>query len=107
MRRWLANRVSEKDVRDWLSENGYDGKSAQFMEMELHAIQRPGWLQIFRFEFTGLSTASQRVHLWGAMRSDERYGRPAIFVYSDESSRDAQLADWSAGLITHRRRKRR
>ena len=47
----IGNKSAEKDIRDWLAENGYLGKSAKFGEIELHAIKRPGWRQIFRFDF--------------------------------------------------------
>ena len=100
---WLSNKSSEKDVRDWLSKNGYAGKSAEFAELELHAIKRPGWLQIFRFTVT-VKTAENRIaQLFGAMRSDERFGKPKIVAHEDSQSRDTQLAEWSDGLITQRR----
>jgi hypothetical protein len=101
----IGNKSAEKDIRDWLPENGYNGKSAKFVEVELHAIMRPGWLQVFRFEVKCLSADDQSVQLFGAMRSDERYGRPAIVVSEDIEIRDLQLAEWSDGLITQRRRK--
>jgi len=82
MRSLIGNKASEKDIRDWLSENGFLGGSAKFTEIELHAIKRPGWLQIFRFEFSGLTKDSERVKLYGAMRSDERYGKSLIVTQS-------------------------
>ena len=100
MRSLIGNKASEKNIRDWLSENGFLGGSAKFTEIELHAIKRPGWLQIFRFEFSGLTNDSERVKLYGAMRSDERYGKPAIVVFDDLADRGAQLDFWSDGLIT-------
>ena len=106
MRSLIGNKSAEKDIRDWLSENGYCGKSAQFNEIELHAIKRPGWLQIFRFDLKGLTVKYQDVQLFGAMRSDERYGQPSIIVYEDPASRDIQLSEWSEGLITQRRHRK-
>lgn len=78
MKALIGNKASEKDIRDWLSQNGFNGKTAQFKEIELHAIQRPGWLQIFRFEFVAFSTEDHKVNLYGAMHSDERLGPPLI-----------------------------
>ena len=106
MKALIGNKASEKDIRDWLSHNGFNGTTAQFKEIELHAIQRPGWLQIFRFEFEGFSAKNHKVHLYGAMHSDERHGPPQIVVHEDEALRDAQLANWSEGLITLRRHRR-
>jgi len=45
----ISNRSTEADVRSWLNNNGFAGKTAKFEELELHAIQRPGWVQVFRF----------------------------------------------------------
>lgn len=106
MRSLFRNKFAEKDIRDWLSQNGFFGKSARFAEIELHATKRPGWLQVFRFELRGLTSDYQCVQLFGAMRSDERYGSPKIFVHEDSASRDARLVDWSVGLITHRRHRK-
>lgn len=106
MQTFIANKAAEKDIRDWLSQNGFRGKSAKFTELELHAIQRPGWLQIFRFELQAFTADSLQVQLFGAMHADERYGRPKIVVHEDVTMRDEQLADWSAGLITQRRHRR-
>ena len=99
----ISNKAVEKDIRDWLSQNGYIGNSAKFDELELHAIKRPGWHQVFRFQLSGLTAERQSVQLYGAMQSDERYGQLAIVVHEDLAVRDAQLADWSDGLITQRR----
>ncbi|TWU32013.1 hypothetical protein Poly41_59010 [Novipirellula artificiosorum] len=103
MKPLIGNRSAEKDIRDWLAENGYCGRSAKFDEIELHAVKRPGWLQVFRFSFRGFTVEQQPVQLLGAMRSDERYGPPKIVVHEDLASRDMQLAEWSEGLITQRR----
>lgn len=106
MQSLVGNRVTEKDIRDWLSKYGYKGNSAKFAELELHAIQRPGWLQVFRFQITVLTAEDQSLHLWGAVRADERYGPPQIIVFEDVAARDEQLAEWSLGLITQRRHRR-
>ena len=99
----IRNKSAEKDVRDWLSKNEYIGESAKFTELELHAIQRPGWLQVFRFEISVQTSERRTIQLFGAMRSDERFGRPKIVVYESLAERDAHLAEWSEGLITQRR----
>lgn len=107
----IKNRSAEQDIRDWLAENGYDGKSAQFEEVELHAIKRPGWLQVFRFALRCMTLESetaegQRKELFGAMKDDERYGRPEVMVSEDLEIRNAKLAQWSDGLIVHRSARR-
>lgn len=106
MKSLIGNKSAEKDIRDWLSQNGYCGKSAKFAEIELHAIKRPGWLQVFRFDVQGLTVKHVSVQLFGAMRSDERYGQPTIVVHNELVARDDQLAQWSDGLITQRRHRK-
>ncbi len=107
MRSLIGNRSSEKDIRDWLCKQGFSGNTAKFGEVELHAIMRPGWLQIFRFEVTVLTAAGEKTKLFGAMRSDERYGKPKIIVSAEFADRDEQLDEWAEGLITQRRRAKR
>ena len=103
MKPFIGNKSAEKDIRDWLLKNGYHEKSARFAEIELHAIKRPGWLQVFRFELTTLTADRESVQLFGAMYSDERYGEPKITVHEAIAERDSQLLAWSEGLITQRR----
>jgi hypothetical protein len=76
------------------------------MELELHAIKRPGWLQVFRFEVFCKTAAGDNTQLFGAMRSDERFGDPEIQVDRELAVRDKQLAIWSAGLITQKRHRK-
>jgi hypothetical protein len=45
----LANKTAERDIRAYLSQSGFSGRTARFEELELAAIERPGWVQIFRF----------------------------------------------------------
>lgn len=105
MRSFIGNKSTEKDIRDWLSQNGFLGKSADFAEIELHAIKRPGWLQVFRFDVRVKDAQREWQHLFGAVRCDERYGNPKMCVSRDLDERDSQLAEWSENLITQARRK--
>ena len=100
----FRNRSTEKDVLDWLVALGHESRGAVFDECELHAIQRPGWLQVFRFEVRFMTAEHVRRHSYGALRSDERYDRLDIELFDEAQSRDQRLAEWSEGLITQRRR---
>ena len=102
MKSLIGNKSAEKDIRDWLSEQSFCGKTAQFSEVELHAIKRPGWLQVFRFEVRARKNDDEWMQLFGAMRADERYGQPQIVVSPYQDDRDTQLAEWSKTLITRR-----
>ena len=100
----IRNRSAEKDIREWLSSQGMCGRTAEFCEVELHAIQRPGWLQIFQFEVKVRNANKEKLHFYGAMRSDERYGKPKIAVSLNVEQRDVQLEDWSRNLISKKSR---
>lgn len=106
MKSIFGNRSAERDIRDWLTSQGYSGKTASFVEIELHAIQRPGWFQVFRFEVHCLTADEEKTQLYGSMKSDERYGGPEIEVSPNIDVRDATLANWSDGLIMQRKHRR-
>ncbi len=95
----IGNNVAEKDIREHLSANGYFGRTATFVEIELHAIQRPGWLQVFRFQVNAKSTDDHWVKLFGAMRDDERFKKTEILFFSNNNKRDQVLKSWSKGLM--------
>ena len=101
----IANKVAEKDIRTWLSDHGFSGQSAKFGEIELHAIQSPGWLQVFRFDAEVKRQHDQSTQrIFGAMRDDERYNRTEICVFTSFSERAGCLNSWSEGLKTIRQR---
>lgn len=102
----IKNRVTEKDIREWLNREGYFGSSARFEEIELHAIERPGWLQIFRFTVEAKSKAGQWEKLFGVVRDDERKKRAsqrtAIACFAQQDEQVAMLDEFSEGLLTCR-----
>ena len=103
----VSNRVTERDIRDWLDRSGFHGNSARFQYVELHAIQRPGWLQVFRFACEAKTTGDQWRTLFGVVRDDERYRRTEIEIFDTEVQRQVLLDEWSDGLIVRRSRYRR
>lgn len=109
----IANRVTELEIRQWLNVSGYAGSAARFIELELHAIERPGWLQIYRFEVqvrpsieSDSGNISNWQTRWGVVRDDERGSSQAdrlqISVYVDRAAQASKLAELSAGLLTCR-----
>ena len=95
----LKNKTAEKDIRDYLSDNGYYGRTAQFEELELHAIERPGWLQIMRFTVRAKSKQDHWVQLFGVLKDDERFKICDIQCFQKRAQRDVLLNRWSDGLI--------
>lgn len=104
----IANKVTEKDIRDWLDQQGYQGRSARFHELELHAIKRPGFLQVFRFQVEATDNSTNRSFLYGVVRDDERYSNgQTILCFEDEQLQKEQLIAWSEGLFQPRSRRSR
>ena len=100
------NRTTEMDIRAWLTANGFEGKLAQILDVELHAVQRPGWLQIFRFEAQVLTNTEDnpiRQHFFGVVRDDERERslekRTIVMLFDDVEARQEKLDELSEGLL--------
>ncbi|NNJ26477.1 hypothetical protein [Alienimonas chondri] len=103
----IGNKFLEHDLRSWLDETGHYGRSAVVEELDLVAVQRPGWVQVFRFRVrakqkeTGEWTA-----LRGLARDDERAKRKADRTAYRLTEGDAEYDDafdeWSDGLLTLR-----
>jgi len=95
--------VTELDIRNWLDKNGYFGRTASFEELELHAIRRPGWLQIYRFTVITKSHQGPSTRLFGTVRDDETetsiQKKTVVKTFADVESQSRQLDSWSAGLI--------
>ena len=105
----IRNRVTERDIRDWLNENGYHGGSAVLESVELYAIERPGWRQLFRFSGrVRLQSADpyetpKRMPVWGVVLDDERkpLGQQTQVTLCDrEIDQLEQLSKLSDGMIT-------
>ena len=100
----IGNRVTERDIRDWLEGNGFLGRTAEFEELELHAIRRPGWEQVFRFHVLVSTESGNQRTLYGCVKDDERIRDPErktlIAVFESEKRRQQQLERWSNGMLT-------
>ena len=96
----IKNRATEADIKNWLDLNGWYGSSATFQEIELHAIKRPGWLQVFRFQCQAKSRSDQQwAQLWGAVKDDETQLREEskiiVVAYADPGEQQEQLTKWA------------
>jgi hypothetical protein len=47
---WSGDRELEHAIRRHLSANGHYGGTAKLQNVRLAAVQRPGWLQVYRFD---------------------------------------------------------
>ncbi|MEM9588026.1 MAG: hypothetical protein AAGA03_12165 [Planctomycetota bacterium] len=106
---WCGDRDMELAIRKHLTNNGYYGGTAKLRAVRLVAVQRPGWLQVFRFEVTARRATSdeedapdspaQYDELYGLVRDDIRHKSNTVRVFSAESERIALFRRWSDGLL--------
>ena len=104
---WLGDRDLDLALRKHLNEQGFLGESAQFSQLRLVAVQRPGWLQVYTFTAQAksrLNASDQQQSLFGIVRQDERFNRMEIRVFSVLGERTQLVEQWSDGLIRLRRR---
>ncbi|MEM9702663.1 MAG: hypothetical protein AAF907_09485, partial [Planctomycetota bacterium] len=74
----IGNKFLEHDLRSWLDDSGRYGRSAEVEELELVAVQRPGWVQVFRFRLRAKDRETgDWEELRGLARDDERIKRKA------------------------------
>lgn len=101
----IRNRTTEKDVRAWMDKNGFHGNSATITELELHAVQRPGWLQIFSFQARVKSHQPSEdpwQEMFGVVKDDERRRgemKTQVELFTSREQQSEKLQQWSEGLI--------
>jgi len=95
----LNDRQTEREVRNWLNRHGFNGQSANFHSIELYAIQRPGWKQIYRFAGNAVNPDGARVPMFGVMSDDERVGKPKIMIFHQQREQIEFLKLISTGCI--------
>ena len=100
----IGNKFLEHDLRAWLEAGGYYGRSAELEELELAAVGRPGWVQVFRFRVRAKrKKTGEWETLRGLVRDDERVqnraDRTRVRVTTDDADHAAAFADWSEGLL--------
>ena len=98
----IRNGVTEKDLRDYLTANGYYGRSANILKLDLKALERPGWVQVFEFHVHAKQEEGNWEELCGVIRSDERSDLFEVTFY-DNSSRNDVVQRATDGMITAQR----
>ncbi len=107
---WCGDRDMELTIRRHLTENGYFGGTAKLQNVRLVAVQRPGWLQIYRFEATVRlrpdnpsddlpDAAAEYRELYGLVKDDIRHKINTVRVFDDEDERRELFSRWSEDLI--------
>lgn len=88
----IANRVTEKEIRDEISGLGFDGSGARITDLELVAIEPPGWKQVFRFSVRTFETDLGCAEHFGCVTDDERWST-TIELFLDEAERDKRISE--------------
>lgn len=92
----------EREISQWLAKEGYNLKDTVVADIQLRAIERPGWVQVFSFRVSQTADSKTEEIRYGFLRSDERFGKSAIRVFSNSFERNHQLGIWSENLIRRR-----
>lgn len=95
------NKSTEKDLRDYLDNKGYFGRTAKFKKLKLKAVERPGWVQVFQFEVDAKRSEGDWETLFGSCRTDERSDLFDVEISADPTIAQQAFGEASKGLITH------
>jgi len=99
----IANKCTEKDLRDHLTEIGYFGRSVKFLSLELKAIERPGWIQVFQFHIQAKKQGGGWEEHYGICRSDERSDAFEVQLFDREEWQQQKFREDTKQMITHAR----
>lgn len=106
---WSGDADMDQAIREQLTNAGYFGRTASLASLRLVAVQRPGWLQVFRFEASARlqptldeeqpDPDAEYHQLFGLVREDHRKDLCEIEVFLTEPERQDRFSQWSDGLI--------
>ena len=107
---WCGDHEMEMSIRRQLTSDGFYGDTATLRNVRLVAVQRPGWLQVFRFEATARVRPSPQsddaphgdaeyCELYGLVREDIRHNVSTVKVFQEPELRRELFACWSEDLI--------
>lgn len=95
------NKSTEKDLRSYLDNEGYFGRTAKFKLLKLKAVERPGWVQVFQFEIEAKREDSDWETLFGFCRTDERSDSFEVQMSRDASDAQRSFGEVAKDMITH------
>ena len=107
---WCGDHDMEVTIRKHLTENGFFGGTAKLRNVRLVAVQRPGWLQVFRFDATvrvrpeideelGKDPKPEYREVFGLVKDDIRHKVNTVRFFEQEQERIELFARWSEDLI--------
>lgn len=101
---WTGDKRLTEAIRAELRRGGYAVNAAQIREVRLTAIERPGWVQVYRFAVETTTNPEnphkkEPVLLLGLSRDDGRKSRIEVLLTPDQAAWRERLDAWSDGLI--------
>lgn len=99
----LGRNVIEADLRDYLTESGYYGRSAKFARLKLVAVERPGWLQVYDFHVRVKSVEGEWKKYFGLCRTDERHDIFEVQMFDTVAEQQQTFRSEAQGMITGER----
>ncbi|MEM8865705.1 MAG: hypothetical protein AAGF31_09215 [Planctomycetota bacterium] len=96
---WTGDRHLEQAIRAELRRMELPAHAAKIRRVRLVAIQRPGWVQVRRFQVETLDADKNPYQLIGLARDDGRQSRIKVLLTRDVDVLKRQLDEWSEGLI--------
>lgn len=97
---WLGDRDLEHAIRNELVRGGYPRQASRIVDAQMVAIERPGWVQVWRFRVE-TNRDNEPITLHGAARDDGRHGTEVLLSVEPQPVA-VQLASWCEGLIVRR-----
>jgi len=97
----LPNGGIERQIRRFMKDKGYGASRYDLRELDLVAVERPGWKQIFRFELDLRPPHGDPVHKIGIAYDDHR-SHCEIQLLDNESEYRQRLSEWGEGMILKR-----
>lgn len=101
---WTGDKRLTQAIRTELRRLNYAVSAAEIRDVRLAAIQRPGWVQVYRFQVEARTNEEnphtrRDVLLRGLSRDDGRQPRIEVLLTEDETCWQQRLDEWSDGLI--------
>lgn len=106
---WCGDRDMEIAIRKHMTDSGFYGQTAKIQNVRLVAVQRPGWLQVYRFEamvrakpvneHESEPSEPQYRYVSGLVKDDIRFKVQTVRTFTSERDRRACFAQWTDGLI--------
>lgn len=101
---WTGDKRLTQAIRAELRRQVYAVSAAEIREVRLAAIQRPGWVQVYKFRVETRTNEEnphtrREVVLHGLSREDGRQSRIEVLLTEEEACWQTRLDEWSDGLI--------